>query len=305
MTLRRPRSLVPGDRVAVVAPSSSVAGVHRPRVEGGMTRLREWGLEVVEGEHLWDEHPSVPHLAGLDEHRAADLLAAWQDPDVAAVVCARGGYGVQRLLDELPDGALSVGAGKWLVGLSDVTPLLHRVGREAGLQSIHGPVATGLFDSDPTSVERERRLLLGVPSGEPALSGLVPWAEGAADGPLVGGNVALLASSVGTGDLLPAEGAVVVLEDLGQPAFVLDRGLTQLIRSGWLGDVAAVVLGDFTMSSPPEEVEAVLRDRLLPLGVPVRARGTFGHEHRNDPLVLGAQAHLVDHELWLADDRGA
>lgn len=302
MMLRRPRSLAPGDRVAVIAPSSSVAGVHRHRVEGGMTRLREWGVEVVEGEHLWAEHPSVPHLAGQDADRAADLLHAWEDPTVAAVVCARGGYGVQRLLDVLPEGALAAGEGKWVVGLSDVTPLLHRVGGEAGLQSIHGPVVTGLSDSDPASIEAERRLLFGEPPDGPALTGLVPWAEGEAAGPLVGGNVALLAASVGTDDLLPAEGAVVVLEDVGQPAFVLDRGLTQLIRCGWLRDVAAVVLGDFSMTSPGVEVEAVLRDRLLPLDVPVWAGGTFGHEPRNDPLVLGAPVHLGDGELWWADD---
>ncbi|WP_404383786.1 LD-carboxypeptidase [Knoellia locipacati] len=302
MSLRAPRSLVHGDRVAVVALSTTVADpVQRPRVEQGIERLRAWGLDVVEGRHLWETHPDVAHLAAPDEARAADLVEAWSDPSVAAVLCARGGYGVQRLLSVLPPDALATGGGKWLVGFSDVTPLLHRVALEAGLQSVHGPVVAGLSDGEEAGIEALRSLLFGeVASGDAVLTGLTPWLEGEATGPLVGGNVALLAASVGTSDLVPARGAIAFLEDVGQPGFVLDRGLTQLLRSGWFDGVRGVVVGDFSMPSPPAEVEAVLRDRLLSLGVPVWAGGEFGHAPLNRALPHGAEVRLGRGVLSLA-----
>lgn len=292
MPFHAPRPLVAGDRVAVIAPSSSVTDdANRGRVEAGMARLRAWGLEVVEGEHLWSDGPLV-ELAGADDDRAADLATAWTDPSIAAILCARGGYGVQRLLSVLPADTLSVGEGKWLVGFSDVTPLLHRIAREAGLQSVHGPVVAGLGDGDESGIESLRSLLFGEVGDAPVLTGLTPWREGEAHGPLVGGNAALLAASVGTGDLVSAREGVAFLEDVGQPAFVLDRSLVQLLRAGWFDGVRGVLLGDFTMAASPAEIEAVLRDRLMPLGVPLWAGGPFGHAPLNRALPHGADVTL-------------
>lgn len=301
MAYRAPRSLVSGDRVAVIAPSTTVAGeVQQPRVQGGLTRLREWGLEVFEGKHLWDSDPDIATLAGRDVDRAADLAQAWTDPSIAAIICARGGYGMQRLLSVLPAGTLSTGDGKWLVGFSDVTPLLHRIAVESGLQSVHGPMVTGLSDGEEPGIESLRALLFGEVGGAVLLTDLVPWSEGDASGPLVGGNVALLAASVGTGDLVPARGGIAFFEDVGEPGFVLDRGLTQLLRAGWFDGVGGVLVGGFSMESPPAEVEVVLRDRLLPLGVPVWAGGAFGHEPFNRALPHGAAATLGGGELRLS-----
>ncbi|MFC7486892.1 S66 peptidase family protein [Knoellia sp. CPCC 206453] len=300
MVLRAPRSLVAGDRVAVIAPSSAVAGdVNRPRVEAGIARLRGWGLEVVESAHLWDTDPGN-ELAGRDIDRAADLAAAWMDPSIAAIICARGGYGLQRLLAVLPRETLATGKGKWLVGFSDVTPLLHRIAVEAGLQSIHGPMVAGLSDGEEPGIESLRALLFGEADDAPLLTGLTPWHDGEVTGPLVGGNVALLAASVGTGDLVPARGGIAFFEDVGQHGFVLDRSLTQLLRAGWFDGVRGVLVGDFTMDATPAEIELVLRDRLLPLGVPVWAGGTFGHALLNCALPHGADVKLGGGELRLS-----
>lgn len=299
MALRAPRSLVSGDRVTVIAPSSGVGNeAQRARVERGIARLCGWGLDVLEGEHLWDEQPLV-ELAGEDDDRAADLVTAWTDPSIAAIICARGGYGMQRLLSVLPAGTLSSGEGKWLVGFSDVTPLLHRVAHEAGLQSIHGPMVAGLSDRAETEAECLKALLFGEVGATPLLTGLTPWRDGEASGPLVGGNVALLAASVGTGDLIPARGGIAFLEDVGQHGFVLDRSLTQLLRAGWFNAAAGVLIGDFTMDATPAEIESVLRDRLLPLGVPLWTGGTFGHAPLNLPLPHGADVTLGRGELRL------
>ncbi|MGL5818404.1 MAG: S66 peptidase family protein [Phycicoccus sp.] len=297
MTYHAPPPLAAADAVTVLAPASAVVGSREP-VQRGMAVLRSWGLEVNEAEHLWATHPEVAHLAGPDAVRAADLTAAWADPAVRAVFCARGGYGTQRTLAALPQAVPAGAADTWMVGFSDVTALLHHLARHAGSQSVHGPVLTTLAD-DAAGAESLRRLLWGEGRGEPLLTGLEPWRQGSARGPLLGGNVAVLAASVGTTDLLPARGAVVFVEDVGQPAFVLDRGLSQLVRSRWLDGVRGVVVGDVTMSSPPAEVAAVLRDRLLPLGVPVWVGGAFGHGPRNSALPFGAEVVLDDGELWL------
>lgn len=303
--LRRPRDLRPGDTVVVIAPSTTVTKPEiRPRVERGLEVLRSWQLEVTPSEHLWATHPSDLHLAGTDVQRAADLLTAWQEAEVAAIACARGGYGMQRLFEALPPGTLGQGEGKWLFGLSDITPLLHRINREAGVWSLHGPAVSGLGDGHEESNEQLRRLLFGEVV-DPLLDDLVAWHDDGGEtvsGHLVGGNVALLAASVGTDDLVPAAGGIVVLEDIGQPAFVLDRGLTQLRRAGWFDGVNGIVLGDFSMSSPDAEVEAVLRDRLLPLGMPVWSGGAFGHAPRNLALPHGAPVALGGGVLRLADE---
>ena len=132
------------------------------------------------------------------------------------------------------------------------------------------------------------------------MDSLRPWREGRPEGTLLGGNVALLAASIGTGDLPSAEGAIVLLEDVGQSAWVLDRGLTQLVRAGWLRRAAGIVLGDFSMDDDPAAVEAVLRDRLLPLGVPVWAGARIGHERVNLAVPLGGHARIIEGYLRLA-----
>ncbi len=298
MDLRRPSALRPGGRVAVVAPSSPVP---EDRLDAGLAVLRAWGLEVVEGEHLRHTHPVLGYLAGTDEERAADLEAAWTDPGVAAVLCGRGGYGVPRLLDVLDWDRLAAAAPPILVGFSDVTPLLHAVGRRLGVSAVHGPAVTGLGDGDERSRERLRRLLIGPGVPTRMVAGLEALVPGDADGPLVGGNLALLASSAGTEDLLPATGAVVVLEDVDETPFRLDRALTQLLRSGWLDGAAAVVLGGFTRCGDQRLVRAMLSDRLAPLAVPVAAGAPIGHDRTNLAFWMGTRATLADGCLRLEE----
>ncbi len=289
--LRRPPALRAGDRVAVVAPSSPVPPA---RLDAGIEVLRGWGLDVVEGRHLRHTHPDLGYLAGPDEDRAADLTEAWLDPEVAAVLCGRGGYGVPRLLDLLDWARLGRAAPKPLVGFSDVTPLLHALGTRLGVQGVHGPAVTGIGDGDVASNDRLRRLLFA--DGPDPILGrdLVPLVPGVAEGPLVGGNLALIASSIGTGDLLPARDAVVVLEDVDEYPFRLDRVLTQVLRSGWLDGAGAVVLGGFTNCGDPAQHRALVLDRLGGLGVPVLAGAPIGHDRTNLAFWMGEHAVVTD-----------
>jgi muramoyltetrapeptide carboxypeptidase len=287
--LRAPRLRV-GDRVAVVAPAGPVLP---ERLEAGLSVLRSWGLDVVLGEHVVGGDRRWEYLAAEDAARAGDLMRAWCDPNVSALVCARGGYGVHRMVDLLDWPALAKAGPKVLVGFSDVTALHQAFAAHLGMSTVHGPVVTSLGAGDDESRERLRSLLL---DPVPGLS-LTPTAArtvvgGQADGVLVGGNLALVAAEAGTPNRMPAAGSIAVLEDVDEPAYRLDRLLTQLLRSGWFDQVHGIVLGDFTGGLTTETLDDLARDRLGALGVPVVAGAAFGHAARNLAFPLGVRAHL-------------
>jgi muramoyltetrapeptide carboxypeptidase len=288
--LLRPRRLAPGERVAVVAPAGP-APVER--LEAGLRVLRSWGLEVVEMPHVRGRLDPPGYLAAHDDERAADLLAAWCDPAVRAVVCARGGYGTHRILDLLDWDALARAGPKVLVGFSDVTALHQAFAARLGLATVHGPVVTSLGAGDATARDHLHRLLF-----RPAeVTALLPrpvevLVPGLAEGVLVGGNVAVLAACVGTSTSLPADGGIAVLEDVGEATYRLDRALTHLLRAGWFEGVAAVVAGAFDRCGHPDRVRALLLDRLGGLGVPVLLGAPVGHVPGNLAVPLGVRARV-------------
>lgn len=296
--LTRPRRLRRGDRVGIVAPSGPVP---QERLAAGVDILRDWGLEPVLGRHVLDPHPSMDHLSSTDEHRARDLEEAWCDPSLSAVVAARGGYGTQRLLDLLDWERMRAAGPKVFVGYSDLTVLHEALAQRLSLATVHGPMtATASFLDDPATREHLRSTLFTpqnvreIAPGEAART-LVP---GRAHGITLGGNLSLLAAERGTPHARPsAAGGIVLLEDIAQPPYSLDRLLTQLLRSGWFEGVAGIALGSWTDCGRHEDVRAVLRDRLTPLGVPVVAELGFGHGSSTLTLPLGVPA-VLD-----ADDR--
>ncbi len=264
-----PRPLRAGDRVTVVSPAGPVpAGLLR----AGVAWLSTWGLDVVVAPHALDTHPTLPYLAGADADRAADLRDAWLDPTVAAVLCARGGYGSTRIVDLL-DWDLLARTPKVFVGSSDVTALHEPLWR-AGVASWFGPmVGTAAFVHDTPTRERLRDALFRGPAPLPGVT-VVP---GRARGVAVGGNVSLLGAP-------PPDGAVAFLEDVGEEPYRLDRLLTGLLRGGWFADVAGIVLGSWTGCG---DVDEVLCDRLGGLGVPVLGSVAFGHCAAQHTVPLG------------------
>jgi muramoyltetrapeptide carboxypeptidase len=287
----RPRRLVEGDRVAVVAPAGPVP---KDRLETGLDVLRSWGLDVVVMPHVLDPHPSFSYLAGADRDRAADLQAAWCDPTVAAVLCARGGYGVQRISELLDWSAMAAASPKVFVGYSDITALHSAFARRLGVATIHGPmVATEAFVSSPSTASLLHSMLFEPASaaalelGSSSARCLVP---GVASGVTVGGCLALLAAEIGTPTALPsAAGAIVLLEDVGEKAYRLDGFVTHLLRSGWLDGVAGIALGSWHECEPVDEL---MMDRLGGLGVPIVTELGFGHGPSTITVPLGVPATL-------------
>ncbi|MFC8916105.1 LD-carboxypeptidase [Streptomyces sp. NPDC057116] len=290
--LERPSRLRPGDRVAVVAASGPVP---EDRLRAGLDVLRGWGLDPVVMPHVLDVHPELPYLAGTDEDRARDLTRAWCDPSVAAVICARGGYGAQRMADLLDWTAIRAAGPKVFVGYSDVTALHEAFAVRMGLATLHGPMAGVLtFLKDPVTRESLRATLFEPESVRVlGLEGARPMVPGRARGVTLGGCLALLAADLATPHGRPSSrGGLLLLEDIGEEPYRLDRILTQLLRANWLEGVHGVALGSWEECGPYPEVRATLADRLGGLGVPVVEQLGFGHGPTTLTIPLGVPATL-------------
>lgn len=279
--------LRPGARIAVV---SSSGNFEEERLAAGVALARSWGydLELLPG--VGRRHR---YLAGTDQERLRDLARAlrggWD-----AIWLARGGYGINRLLPSLPWDEL---AGVPYIGFSDATGLLNALAAR-GQPAVHAPVLHSLSRSDAASQERLRRLLAGEPV-EP-LRGR-PIRRGDAAGPIVGGNLCVLASLCGTPWQLRAKGCILVLEEINELPYKVDRLVTQLVDAGCLDGVAGVALGSFLGAHVPDgegwTMEEVLHDLFAPLGVPVLGGLPIGHDAHNHAFVLGEPARIVDATL--------
>ncbi|MCX5339557.1 S66 peptidase family protein [Streptomyces atratus] len=290
--LTRPARLRPGARIAVVSPSGPVPA---DRLEAGLDVLRGWGLDPVEAPHVRDVHPELDYLAGTDAVRARDLQEAWCDPSVDAVICARGGYGVHRMVDLVDWAAMRAAGPKVFIGYSDITVLHEAFAQRMGLATLHGPMAgTETFLKDPDTQESLRATLFEPESvrtlGLPTARALVP---GRARGITYGGCVSLLAADIGTPHArTSARGGLLVIEDTTEDPYNIDRILTQLLRAGALDGIAGVACGSWAGCGPYEKVRAVLADRLGPLGVPVVEELGFGHGPTALTIPLGVPAVL-------------
>ena len=274
--LRRPARLAPGARVAVVAPSGPVP---EERLQAGLDVLRGWDLDPVVGRHVLDRHGEFGYLAGGDADRAADLQSAWCDPAVDAVLCARGGYGAQRVVDLLDWEAMRAAGPKVFVGFSDITALHEAFAVRLGLVTLHGPMAAGIdFVKSARAQDHLKATLLAPETVRTLHSDGTALVPGRARGVTLGGCLSLLTADLGTPHARPsARGGLLCLEDVGEETYRLDRCLTQLLRAGWLDGVAGLLLGSWAQCEPYDGVRALLADRLGGLGVPVAEQFGFGH----------------------------
>jgi muramoyltetrapeptide carboxypeptidase len=266
------------------------------RLAAGLALLRQWGLEVEEPQELVGRRWG--YLAGSDRQRAADLQPPASGARPALHACVRGGWGSARLLEQplpLPEG--------WLLGFSDVTSLLWaQVARGQG-GAVHGPLLTTLASEPSWSIKRLRALLFGeaVPDLE-----AVGWHGGVAEGPLLVANLTVATHLLGTPHLPSLKGAILVLEDVGEAPYRIERMLTHWRLSGALQQLAGIGLGHFTdcddaaadQAACTEQtldrfsLEQVLRERTADLGVPVVSGLPVGHVAGNAALPLGAWAEL-------------
>lgn len=290
--LRRPHRLRSGDTVALVAPAGPVP---EQLLDAGLAQLRSWGLNARVGKHVRDRHPHLDYLAGTDADRAADLQEAWCDPDVTAVFCVRGGYGSMRILDHLDWTEMAAAGPKVFTGSSDITALHDAFATQLGVVTVFGPMlATKAFVEDPAAREHLRRTLFQ-PESVTILtrSNAGALVHGRARGIIYGGNLSMVAGSLGAPDApTPPERGIAMLEDVTEDPYRLDRFVTKLLRAGWFDHAAGIALGSWTECGPLEEVRAVMSDRLGGLGVPIMWELGFGHCDAQRTIPLGVAAEL-------------
>lgn len=294
-------SLAPGSRVHLISPAGPVTP---ERIAGGVDVLRNAGLRVTLGAHACGRHG---YLSGTDDERLRDLHEAFEDPEVVAVMATRGGFGTQRLLHHV-DRRLLARSRALLVGLSDLTALHVVLGQDCGRPSLYGSALSPDAPANGSALAALRDIRSWSVPAVPTEPTAVLTRGGPVTGPLVGGNLALLASAVGTPDALrPPPGAVLLLEDVGEAPYRLDRLLLQLARSGTLSAVAGLVLGQFTnCRGRPEEPDAiaVLGQWCDRLGIPVLGGVPIGHGPAAAAAPLGLTVTIERDTLRLAaDDR--
>lgn len=239
------------------------------------------------------------YLAGSDDVRRQALAAAVDDPDVAAILAARGGYGANRITRGIDFTSLRARP-RWIIGFSDVT-VLHLEAARAGVASIHAWNLTALGPSDRLARASIVETLEN-PLRTRVLDGLTSVVPGRAEGPLHGGNLAMLHACAAAGRLAVPDGAIVFFEDITEKPYRIDRMLTTLALGGHFDRAAGFLVGEFTQCDPGPDgvtVADVVRGCLAPFGVPVLAGAPIGHGARNEPVVLGAPTRLT------ADDRVA
>lgn len=289
--LIKPAGLKPGDRVGVVAP----AGVVAPQeLETGVARLAALGLEVQLGAAV--HGPNARYLAAADAARAADLSAFLSDRTIAAVIAARGGYGSARLIPHLD---LERAHPKVIVGSSDLTVLLAFLQSRLGWVVFHGPMVAPNFGRSPSALTDESfRRVLFAPGAAGALAppGVRALRRGRARGRLAGGCLSLLVSTLGTPYEIDTRGALVLIEDINEAPYRLDRMLTQLRHAGKLEQARGIIFGRMVGCQPEPgagyTLDAALLEALGDFAGPVVIDFPAGHGGEQVTLPLGVEATL-------------
>jgi muramoyltetrapeptide carboxypeptidase len=297
MKILKPPALKKGDVIGIVSPASSPDDF--TRIEQGVKYLESLGYRVKLGKHIFKRYG---YLSSTDDERADDLNEMFADEKVKAIICVRGGYGTPRLLDKV-DYNLIKKKPKIFVGYSDITALQLAIFKKTGLVTFSGPMlAVDIYSNFDGFAEdffwriltsRERKIEIKNPDGVE----LNTLKSGKATGTLLGGNLSLIASIMGTKYQPSFNGSVLVIEDIGEEPYRIDRYLSQLKNSGVLYKINACILGQFTDCAPKEPeksltLEQIFNDYLGNLRIPVISNLSYGHIPQKLTLPLGARVRV-------------
>jgi muramoyltetrapeptide carboxypeptidase len=282
-----PPYLKPGDLLRVITPSGALREF--AAFNKSLEIWRSQGYNIQISDNIEAQHG---YLAGTDEHRQQQLLAAWNDPQCRGIICTRGGFGSTRILENChwPENTTDP---KWLIGFSDITALLWRL-YNAGIVGVHGPVLTTLANEPEWSIKRLYELLSGRDLAPLQGKG---WGGGKVTGALIPGNLTVATHLLATPIFPNLDNVILALEDVTETPYRIDRMLTQWRLSGVLSKVAGIALGGFTQCEAPPHipsftVDEVLQERLSNLNIPIVSHLPFGHDYPNAALPVGIIATL-------------
>ena len=282
-----------GDRVALVAPAGYTSEAMRDRA---CSVLADWGLEPVLYPSASAHHRRADYLSGSDEIRARDVEDAWCDPEIAGIFVLRGGYGTVRILDRLDAVRMRAAAPKPLYGSSDLTGLHEWLAEQLGAQSWFTPMigTRSALDDEAALTSLRAAVCDGLTGRRWSAAAAEVLVPGVAAGRLIGGNLSLLAMTLGARARAPIDhrDTVVLLEDVTEDVYRLDGYLTSLLRAGWFDGVVGIALGSWQDCGPWPPIRDLCLELLGPLGVPMVGELGFGHGPAAHSLPLGRQATL-------------
>lgn len=291
--LIRPPYLKEGDTVAIVAPSGILKNRER-EVQQAVDLLKSWGLHATVGKHVFSK---ANHFAGTDEERCEDLQKAMDDPTISAIWCARGGYGTVRILDKLDYTKLKENP-KWIIGYSDITAL-HNQLHNQGFESLHALMCVSLtkdISEVQESVDTFKAALFGKPENYD-LEGSKYNREGEAKGQLIGGNLTILHTMLGSDTSLDTSGKILFIEEIGEYKYHIDRMLQSMKRAGYFENLKGLVVGDMSKLRKNTtlwgtSIEQLILDATVDYDFPIAFNMPAGHEKDNRALVLGREVEL-------------
>lgn len=287
------RRLERGDTIGIAAPASIET---LENIENGIARLKSLGFKIKKGKHILDKWG---YFSGTDEDRAKDIMDMFEDREVKLILCIRGGYGSMRLLPFIDFNMVRKNP-KLFVGYSDITVLMNSFYERAGLITFHGPMlSSNLYVMDTLEsflisvMEGYKEYSIANPVNVPMRSNTDKIAEGE----IVGGNLSMICSTLGTPYEINTKNKLLLLEDIEEPPYKVDRMLTQLGLSGKLGSCAGIILGQFTnCEGEPKEnyftLEQVMENRILSFRKPTIMNVMCGHDNPKLTLPIGAKARL-------------
>jgi len=293
MKLQTPPYLKIGDTIAIIAP----AGILKNKevvIAKAKKLVESWGLKVVYGKHMFNK---AHHFAGTDEQRCQDFQEAIDNPNIKAIWSARGGYGSVRILDRI-DFTKFKKSPKWIIGYSDITAF-HNHLHNLGVESLHAMMGSSMQDIPadiPHTIASFKKALFGEELRY-SISSSNYNRVGEVSGELVGGNIAILASMLGSESQVSTDGKILFIEEIGEYKYSIDRMLQSLKRAGYFTNVKAIIVGGMTKvkkNSTPwgSSIEQLILD-VIPKDIPVLFDFPAGHDKDNRALIMGRTVNLV------------
>lgn len=291
--LIQPPYLKAGDTIAIVAPSGILKN-RTKEIEKAIILLKSWDLNVMVGEHIFEQ---AGHFAGTDSQRAEDLQKALDDPKIKAIWSARGGYGTVRVIDQL-DYSKFKEHPKWLIGYSDITALHNDIHNE-GIETIHALMCTSLGDDleeIKESISTFKNAVFGIPLSY-TLKGSKYNKPGVSSGQLVGGNLTLLHTMLGSRTSIDTDDKIIFFEEIGEYAYHIDRMLISMKRAGYFENCKGIIVGDITKvrkNTTPwgKPIKKLILDIFAEYDFPILFDFPAGHETDNRALILGRNVTL-------------
>ena len=298
----KPPRLKSGDKLAIVAPGSYIS---EEELQDSIKNLNQLGFETTYSKKVLLQSG---YFAGSDKDRADDLMEKFSDKSVKGIVCARGGYGCSRILPMLDYDVIRANP-KVLIGYSDITALLYGIYKKSGLITFHGPVGTSTFNDysvnnfNKVLINPERTSLFpnSTSGDDENIYGVTSIVKGKGKGRLVGGNLSIMVSLIGTEFDVDYSNKIIFIEEIGEEPYRVDRMLTQMIQAGKFENAAGVMMGIFRKCEVKKESDLtaksftlmeVLQDRLGSLKIPVVYGMSFGHVKDKFTIPFGALAEL-------------